>query len=358
MEPVRIAAVGDIMLGDSPQVFGFGVGSAIERHGGGFPFRHVAAELRGHDLTFGNLEIVISGYDPRVTPFAGQVYRAQPCAVEGLVDAGFDVLAACTNHTMQHGQPALDETCDLLASRGIVVTGLEIPERGIRNLVVLQRKHLTVGFLGYNFRPPQYFLDAPAWKTPDFDLIAREVSTARERADVVVVSLHWGEEFIDQPTPDQVDLARRLVDQGVDVILGHHSHMVQGVERYRHGVIAYSLGNFVFDQWQARLRRSMILRLTIHGPKSIDYEVVPVEIDRAHQPRVPSGNAYLRARKEIEDLAQAIGSTGAGAHRAAVRQRLKQFRREVYLHYVTHVFRYPPRHLVSNLVAAVKRRTG
>ena len=215
---------------------------------------------------------------------------------------------------------------------------------------------MRFAFLGYNFRPQQYFIDPPQWREPSFELIRDDVGRARSVADVIVVTLHWGDEFVECPAPDQVALAHSLVDHGVDVIIGHHTHMIQGVEEYRGGLIAYGLGNFVYDQWQPRLRRSMILQLSVHGPRSISHRAVPVLINGLHQPEILTGTAAERATNVISLLGQQMGQASDDTYRRHVQRQFQRFRHEVYLHYLTHVFHYRPRDLFANLVGAIQRR--
>ena len=102
------------------------------------------------------------------------------------------------------------------------------------------------------------------------------------------MSLHWGEEFLDYPSASQVVFAHKLVDAGASLILGHHPHVLQGIERYKGAVIAYSLGNFVFDMWQSPTRVSMVLK--VHCAKStIEFEAVPVYINSSFQPVLLDG---------------------------------------------------------------------
>ena len=353
---VTLVAVGDMMLGDSPQVFGYGVGSQIRRHGALHPFTFVGDRLRSADIRLGNLEVVISAFDPAVTPFDGQVYRGQPEAVDGLVAAGFDVLSICTNHTMQHGQAAFEEAAELVRRRDIEVIGAECPRIGLSNASILEREGLRFGFLGYNFRPQQYFVAAPAWPAPDADLIGRDVTALRDRADIAVVTLHWGDEFIDHPAPSQVELAHRLVDAGADVIIGHHTHILQGVERYKGAVIAYSLGNFVYDQWQRRLRESMILRLTIRGSRDMDCRMEPVLINGLHQPVPLEGDAASVAVARLGAVERNIGGSSPTDYARELDASNRRFRREIYLHYATAFWRSNPRHFLANLSGVIRRR--
>lgn len=312
--------------------------------------------LAAADITVGNLEVVIAGFDPDRTPFEAQIYRGQAEAVDGLVAAGFDVLSVCTNHTMQHGQPALDQTLASLRSRGIAPIGAVSPSLGVSNKVVLQRGGLRIAFAAYNFRPQQYFVAPPAWPAPSFDLISNHVATLRTRADVVIVTLHWGDEFMDHPAPAQIALAHRLVDAGVDAIIGHHTHTLQGVERYRGAVIAYSLGNFVYDQWQPWLRRSAILHLRIRGPRDIDCSLEPVLINERHQPMPLEGERLRQVMEALRELEHKIGRATAAEYERELVAQDRRFRRGIYLHYLTQFWRFKPRFFVANAAAAIRRR--
>lgn len=355
-EGVTLAAVGDIMLGDSPQVFGFGVGSQIRRHGPLHPFAFVRERLTAADITVGNLEVAIAAFDPDRSPFEAQIYRGQPQAVEGLVASGFDVLSVCTNHMMQHGQAALEETIALLQSGGIAPIGAVCPGTGVTREAVLERGGLRFGFAAYNFRPQQYFVAPPAWPVPTLDLIRSDVAALRARADVVVVALHWGDEFMDQPALEQVELAHRLVDAGADAIIGHHTHTLQGLEHYRGAVIAYSLGNFVYDQWQPWLRRSAILRLSIRGPRKVEGRLEPVMINERHQPVPLDGEELRLGEHAILALEGKIGTTTPDQYQRVLAGQYRRFRREIYVHYLTQFWRFNPRFFLANLAAAIRRR--
>jgi len=355
---ILISAVGDIMLGDLPQCNGFGVGSQIEKHGPLFPFGMCAPLLKKADVVVGNLEAALSNFDKFEDSFSEIVLRGKPAAAKGLKEAGFGVLSLANNHIMQHGRKAFEDTLEALASEGIKSIGVRHPERGIDNHVTVGIKGRRLCFAAYNLRPVQYFLASPLYAEGDPAKMIDEVAALKAASDIVVLSLHWGEEFVDRPAPEQVELAHHLVESGADVILGHHPHMVQPIEKYKGAVIAYSLGNFVFDMWQARLRRSLILNVTIADGPSIDYDIVPVEINRKHQP-VPLDNPKAAAvRKYYSDLGQGFPNGDSPAdYNLNVRRELYRYRREVYWHYLTHIFRYNPRMFASNFYGAIRRRT-
>lgn len=178
---VRLFAVGDIMLGEGTWSYGHGVGSCIEKLGPLFPFERCADALKEADILFGNLEVVLSAFDKAKDPFNRIYLRGQPAAIEGLVSAGFDVLSLANNHSMQHGRKALEETMEILRKHSLAVTGIDIPQQDIENSCVLERKGLKVVFLGYNFRPQQYFLDPPLYVAGDIDKIRRYIRFSLRR---------------------------------------------------------------------------------------------------------------------------------------------------------------------------------
>lgn len=356
-EKVTIMAVGDIMLGDLPTCYGFGVGSMIEKYGPAFPFEHCAAILNQADIACGNLETVISSFNRETDSFARTVLRAQPIAVEGLAGAGFKVLTLANNHIMQHGKKALEETIELLHSKGMKITGLEIPENKIENHVVFNIRDVAISFLGYNQRPQQYFLDPPLYVDFNLDKIRDDIAAARKQSDWVVVSVHWGEEFVNRPSKQQIDWAHRIVDFGADIILGHHSHQLQGVENYKGKIIAYSLGNFIFDMWQKRLQETMILKIDITPGSKLEYEILPAIINSKYQPVI----AELSDRDRLlEYISKISGDFNANIpdseYDSIVRKELKRYRFEVYTHYLASLFRFDPRFLLKNFYGAIRRR--
>ena len=111
--------------------------------------------------------------------------------------------------------------------------------------------------------------------------------------DYVIVSCHWGQELKETPKPYQIQLAHQLIDKGVDLILGHHPHVVQGIEFYKNRLIAYSLGNFVFGSFSERVRDSMILKLTLTEEGTSEAEIMPINVynkDVVFQPVPLTGN--------------------------------------------------------------------
>lgn len=336
-------------------MFGYGVASAIRRRGADHLFDAVRDRLQRADLTIANLEVVLATL-PSESRFSDRLYRGEPSSAAALKRAGIDVVSICTNHTMQHGDAAFDELAASLQQAEILVSGADRPALGLRRIVECQRQGARIAILSYNFRPVQYTAAEPAWPSPSAELVRADIEEVRARADVVMVTLHWGDEFITYPSPWQVETARTLIDCGADIVVGHHPHIVQGVEQYRGGVIAYSLGNFVFDQWQQRLRRSMILSLQVHGPRQIQFQIEPVIIDDGYRPLPCTGRDYEDEIAHHFSLSGLIGQQDESSYRADLAKRYAEFRKEILWHYLTKAWKFKPRDLASNVGEIIRRR--
>ncbi len=108
--------------------------------------------------------------------------------------------------------------------------------------------------------------------------LEHEVRDARHHADVVIVYEHWGKELVGPPTPDHIRLARALVDAGATVVLGAHPHVLGPVETYHHGIIAYSLGNFVFDTRPGVATQSALLEIRLRNGAVESWQAEPLQI--------------------------------------------------------------------------------
>ena len=268
----RLVAVGDLVLGDSATSPGFGFNSRYSIDGLAEPFEGVQAALAAGDIVFGNLEAVLatSGLDNRrhhTVHMRGAVRYAAD-----LKAAGFTVLNLANNHANQHGDDAFREMCGHLQAAGLAVCGLPGSDGWrTRPVVVNGPDGGTVGLLGYSLHPRQYFPDRP----PPFaeaapEEILGEIGRLRAEVTHVVVSVHWGFEFVTAPSAEEVGLGRAMLRAGASVVLGHHPHVVRPVEQSADGIIAYSLGNLVSDMlWAPAVRTGLILecRLRREGPE-------------------------------------------------------------------------------------------
>jgi poly-gamma-glutamate synthesis protein (capsule biosynthesis protein) len=279
---VRLAAVGDVMLGR-------GIGPRLASLGVDWPFARVAATLQGADLAVANLECVIAAARTGAPVRKAYTFRAPPAAARSLQRAGIDWISVANNHSFDYGPAAFAEQQALLAGVGIATAGGGLPEVAYAPVYSTVRG-LRLAFLSYvmvetergGFQTRSWAA-APgragiAWADPA--VIRRSVAAARREADVVIVALHAGIEGSAAPSAFQRTAARAAIDAGAALVLGHHSHVLGPVERYRGGVIAYSLGNFVFDGFaqDPPSRRSAIFQATLTAQGVTDWALLPVQI--------------------------------------------------------------------------------
>jgi poly-gamma-glutamate synthesis protein (capsule biosynthesis protein) len=283
---------------------------SAELHGRGAPdggytwlYAPIADLLAEPDLMFANLETPIAPGTAGGT--REYVFNASQDAAAALRDVGVDVVSVANNHAFDQGRPGFEETLRRVQQAGLAAVGAG-PEGRAAGPVRLSAGGLTVAFLGYatffnadgNTCPRPAPGAAPCQQASALDRAkaVEDVRAAATTADAVVVSLHWGVEYDQQPRAEDVELAHRLVDAGALVVLGHHPHVLQPVELYRAadgrvGVIAYSLGNFVSNQSRnyvfgvtpekvAATRDGALLRIAL-ARRDYGRGVVRVEVDGA-----------------------------------------------------------------------------
>jgi poly-gamma-glutamate synthesis protein (capsule biosynthesis protein) len=276
---ITIAAVGDIMMWREQVAAARSAGSA------GYSFdgvlRNVAPVLRKCDLVIGNLETTLAGrraaHQTRNPRNGFPRFSCPDELIPALRRAGFHVLTTANNHCMDHGVGGLKRTLDILDRYGIKHTGTSRSVREWNRRLVIPVKGIDVGILAYTYgtngiRPPA----AKRWAVNRIQAarILGDIRRLRRRADLVVVSLHFGKEFRRRPDEKQIKLVNRLLRGGADIILGSHPHVVQPTivtrvrrsdGRIRRCVAVFSLGNFVSRRmWRNPwTQRGLILKVSV-----------------------------------------------------------------------------------------------
>jgi len=284
-QPIKIILAGDIMLDR-------GVEYMIEEEGNGdfrFPFLKIADYLKRADIVFGNLEGVISDKGIKV----GSIYsfRSDPKAIEGLISAGFNVLSVANNHAFDYSREALEDCLARLNKAGISFVGAGFTENEAYSPLIKEVDGVKIAFLAYADLGPEIWRatgenSGIAWISQnDIEKIKQDIKSAKEKSDVLIVSLHSGEEYQKTPSQFQIDFSKMATDAGADLLVGHHPHVVQPNEKYQNGWIFYSLGNFVFDQgFSEETMQSQIIELSIEGNKIKEIKITGIKINNFFQP--------------------------------------------------------------------------
>lgn len=243
------------------------------------PFRKLAPLMRAADIAFINLESPFSDRGPYFE--RGLIFRAPPEAIAGLQLAGVVIASTANNHSRDCGPHGVEFTVEWLRSHGISPLGTSESETITHQGVVLERKRIRFGFLGYTFDQQNgnwHDIDARIAMT-DVPTMCRDVAKLRKRADVVIVSMHSGVEYRVKPTQAQIAFAHAAIDAGAALVVGHHPHVVQATETYRGRLIFYSLGNFVFDQYQRpETQHGELAEISFLGSAILATHIIPVKI--------------------------------------------------------------------------------
>lgn len=234
-ETIRIAFVGDMMFDRYIRKIGseFGYGYILE---------NVEEYLNKLDLVVGNLEGAVTALPSEsidtVDGDAGHyLFTFSPNILPVLENAGFQAVNIGNNHINNFGTIGLEETRTFLTSAGIHFFG--DPYKEERRSAALLVDTVSVGLVSYN-----QFINPDSAQT-----ISEIQSFINDKADLIVVYTHWGDEYKLHPNQNQKDLARSFIDAGADIVIGSHPHVIQDKELYNGKYIYYSLGNFVFDQY-------------------------------------------------------------------------------------------------------------
>ncbi len=272
-ESVEFIAVGDIMLSRY-------VGEVIARRSPQYPFSATVEILKKADIAFANLENPISQRG-ELRPGSYR-FRAEPEVIEGLVYAGFDILSLANNHTLDYGEEALQDTIESLEKAKILTVGIN---EGDNEPVIKKVKGLAIAFLAYtDIIDPYDIPGETGLRRAQPAQLERDIKTAEDEADFVIVSFHWGEEYQPKASSRQRSIAYAVLKAGADLIIGHHPHVVQEMEMTENGLVFYSLGNFVFDQPWPYTRQAIILRCLIDKRGLRGVQVLPIVIARDGQP--------------------------------------------------------------------------
>lgn len=280
-EEITMVFVGDIMLSRN-------IGEIMaEKKDYRFHFLKIASTTKTADIAFANLENPISLRGIR----SGSVYsfRADPKALEGLKYAGFDAVSIANNHIWDYGKQAFKDTLANLSESGIVAVGGGESYEEAHAPKIIEVGGMRIAFLGYtNLISASLGLasSTPAVARFDDKILKTDIARAKKISDFIVVSYHWGDEYETKHNAEQERIAKLAIDLGANLVIGHHPHVVQEeVEEYKDGLIAYSLGNFIFDQnFSKDTSHGLILEVVVKDNKIVSVTQKRIAFNDDYQP--------------------------------------------------------------------------
>jgi poly-gamma-glutamate synthesis protein (capsule biosynthesis protein) len=223
-------------------------------------------------------------------------FRMDPKFVSAIKNAGIDIVNIANNHIFDYDNVGVFDTILYLDSLGIHHVGGGRNNDEAHRPVLVHVSGRRIGFLGYyeGGEAPAATATSPGVARRDIGLITRDVQALRSQdsVDYVVVNLHWGTEKADTPDTWQVEFAHKIIDAGADAVVGHHPHVLQGIERYKSGVIAYSLGNLIFGGNSRSSYDTGILEIVLRESR-VDYRFIPVRVTdwKAHELKAESADS-------------------------------------------------------------------
>lgn len=270
--------MGDIMLGRT-------IGELIQSQGPSAPFIHVQDILHQADWVIANLECAIT---ESPTPEQKRYLFAAPGdAAHGLAEAGINAVSLSNNHSMDFGARGLLDTMSALSLNGVHFFGVGQDEEQARTPLILRKNDVSIALLAYtdvpiegssNFDTHSWIADpyTPGLAWANKEDIVIDIINAKKQANHVIVYFHTGIENLDHATSWQNELAVAAIDAGATIILGAHPHRLQEIELYKDGLIVYSLGNFVFDEFDDIANRSAVLQVVLSEAGIITFDWYPM----------------------------------------------------------------------------------
>jgi poly-gamma-glutamate synthesis protein (capsule biosynthesis protein) len=284
---------GDIMLARSVESFSQSSGgwSAV--------LAQVNPTLSQADCRVANLESPLVSDKP-ATKSGSLVFAAKPEAIAVLTGAKITAVSLANNHITDQGLAGMVETQKILQENNIASGGAGKNEEEALAPQTITCGELKVGLIfatyGTNFGA-EGVISAP------LEGIIEPIKKAKATHDIVAVFVHWGGEYQALNSPFQQEMAHKYIDAGADLVIGSHPHVIQPIEIYKNKLIAYSLGNFVFDQEASGVKTEAVLLKTAYAADQLAVEVIPISIKKYFQPNIVANDkasSYL-PRLKIEN---------------------------------------------------------
>ncbi len=315
---INMALTGDIMCHNTVYNDAFDVANNT------YDFSHMFEDIKYHiqtaDIAIGNLETTFAGNGVGYSGYP--TFNTPEQLAYTLKKVGFDVLSTANNHCYDKGYTGLESTINYLDEADISHTGTYKSEEDQNTILIKDVKGIKIAFLSFTYGTNG--ITVPSDKTYSVnlinnDLILKQLSLAKEQnPDLICVSMHWGIEYQTQPNAEQLSLANFLFENGADIIIGNHPHVLQSMEKReitlpdgttKDGFVIYSLGNFISGQNKAYTKDSAILNLNI--TKSVDGKMTINSV--TYTPIYTYINQSASSNKfRIIDLANSVASYEAG----------------------------------------------
>ena len=304
--PVRVVSGGDVMPDRSVEAYANANGADAVLAG-------IARVLQKGDASWVNLEGVTSTLG---TPKTEKTYTFEgpPAFAPALAAAGIDVVTMGNNHSVDYGRAALKDTIERLDDAGVQVVGAgSDSDDAHAPAIVTTGSGATIGFLGYSdvWWPGFEATSSRAGVAQAFSNVKRmkrDIAALARKVDYVVVGYHWGYEYQHYPVGQQTSEAHAAIDAGADLVIGHHPHVLQGFETYKRRLIAYSLGDLVFDHMAVETGQTVLVDATLR-PDGVTARLVPAYASSAGIPSLQHGSSAQTILSLVKQYSAPLGTS-------------------------------------------------
>lgn len=296
-ETARLTFVGDIMLDRGVKT------SVYNNFEGNYAslFENLT-DLQDSDISFANLEGPISDRGKNVG--SKYSFRFEPQVADVLKESGLDVVSFANNHVGDWSLTAFTDTLDHLTNAGVLYAGAGKTKKEASDVTILQSNGIKVGYLAFSDVGPNWLeaqMDGAGHLLASDPNRIEYIKQAKEKVDILVVSYHWGEEYSEH-NDRQETLAKSSIDAGASLVIGHHPHVIQDTEEYNGGLIVYSLGNAIFDQYfSEETMEGQLMNVLVNKNGIISYEEKVFKLNDEYQPQKPISVKKLENNTELSD---------------------------------------------------------
>lgn len=315
MEELKIVFVGDVFPGELPYTIDYGIRTQFIKHKGAEWGNKIKSIKDNADILIGNLEspLLSKNHIKKRTFYGEQDFAAF------LKRAGFDIINIANNHILEHGTLGLDSTVKSLKSAGIDIIGQY--DDTFSNIVCRTKNGIRIGVAGFSNADLSVINNQNnIQELNERNVLATLKKMSDDNIKIKILYFHWGDEYMHIPSTDQRRLAYKFIDNGANIIIGHHPHVIQAQEKYKDGLILYSLGNFLFDYIQSdSFGTGLIAHITISDNGKINFsgkginlsykktiELMPVTKFDKYFSRI---NEFYNEYKKLDDYNYSINYT-------------------------------------------------
>lgn len=246
-----------------------------------WPFKNIATELSSADLTIINLESPFTIGGNHTVNTGSFSFNADPNSIAGLKLAGIDVASLANNHLINQGVKGISDTKKILLDNNIDSVGAGLNSAEAHQPIIRQVGNVKFGFLSYAYPKDNSIATSkrPGIAGLELNELTEDIKKLKDQKAIVIILMHAGTEYVNQPNTQQTEFARSAIDAGADLVVGHHPHWVQTTEIYKNKPIIYSLGNLIFDQmWSTETTEGALAKITFGDQAIKKIEFIPITI--------------------------------------------------------------------------------